>query len=74
MIIIHLQVNSQWRKVQDRLEDDERCLRVEKLDRLLIFQVDHIIYVQSCVRRLVVFMYQNYMMFFVVVAGLYSRP
>ncbi|KAL6289247.1 hypothetical protein ACE6H2_006757 [Prunus campanulata] len=32
------QVNSQWRKVQDRLEDDERCLHLEKLDRLLIFQ------------------------------------
>ncbi|CAL9025262.1 unnamed protein product, partial [Prunus brigantina] len=30
-----------------RLEDDERCLRLEKLDR-----------------RLVVFIYQNYMMFF----------
>lgn len=33
-----IKVNSQWRKVQDRLEDDERCLRLEKLDRLLIFQ------------------------------------
>ncbi|KAL6269073.1 hypothetical protein ACE6H2_025984 [Prunus campanulata] len=32
------QVNSQWRKVQDFLEDDERCLHLEKLDRLLIFQ------------------------------------
>ncbi|XP_039043048.1 pre-mRNA-processing protein 40A-like isoform X1 [Hibiscus syriacus] len=30
--------NSQWRKVQDRLEDDERCSRLEKIDRLLIFQ------------------------------------
>ncbi|XP_068312816.1 pre-mRNA-processing protein 40A-like isoform X1 [Pyrus communis] len=33
-----IKVNSQWRKVQDRLEDDERCLRLEKLVRLLIFQ------------------------------------
>ncbi|EEF52242.1 protein binding protein, putative [Ricinus communis] len=33
-----IKVNSQWRKVQDRLEDDERCLRLEKLDRLLVFQ------------------------------------
>ncbi|EXC51391.1 Pre-mRNA-processing factor 40-A-like protein [Morus notabilis] len=33
-----IKVNSQWRKVQVRLEDDERCLRLEKLDRLLIFQ------------------------------------
>ncbi|WOL13200.1 pre-mRNA-processing protein 40A-like isoform X1 [Canna indica] len=30
--------NSQWRKVQDRLEDDERCSRLEKIDRLEIFQ------------------------------------
>ncbi|PON65555.1 WW domain containing protein [Parasponia andersonii] len=33
-----IKVNSQWRKVQDRLEDDERYLLLEKLDRLLIFQ------------------------------------
>ncbi|GAV56638.1 WW domain-containing protein/FF domain-containing protein [Cephalotus follicularis] len=33
-----IKVNSQWRKIQDRLEDDERCLRLEKIDRLLIFQ------------------------------------
>ncbi|CAK7347390.1 unnamed protein product [Dovyalis caffra] len=33
-----IKANSQWRKIQDRLEDDERCLRLEKLDRLLIFQ------------------------------------
>ncbi|KAJ8762609.1 hypothetical protein K2173_008048 [Erythroxylum novogranatense] len=33
-----IKVNSQWRKVQDRLEDDERCLRLEKLDRLLVYQ------------------------------------
>ncbi|CAL5064829.1 unnamed protein product [Urochloa decumbens] len=29
---------SQWRKVQERLEDDERCSRLEKIDRLHIFQ------------------------------------
>ncbi|XP_072990697.1 pre-mRNA-processing protein 40A-like isoform X1 [Typha latifolia] len=33
-----IKVNSQWRKVQDRLEDDERCSRLEKIDRLEIFQ------------------------------------
>ncbi|KAK4559903.1 hypothetical protein RGQ29_008904 [Quercus rubra] len=33
-----IKVNSHWRKVQDRLEDDERCSRLEKLDRLLIFE------------------------------------
>ncbi|CAN1775919.1 Pre-mRNA-processing protein 40A [Linum perenne] len=33
-----IKVNSQWRKVQDRLEDDETCLRLEKLERLLIYQ------------------------------------
>jgi hypothetical protein len=31
--------NSQWRKVQDRLEVDERCSRLEKIDQLEIFQV-----------------------------------
>ncbi|CAL9242476.1 unnamed protein product [Arabidopsis halleri] len=30
--------NSQWRKVQDRLEVDERCSRLEKIDQLEIFQ------------------------------------
>ncbi|KAF7116033.1 hypothetical protein RHSIM_RhsimUnG0041000 [Rhododendron simsii] len=30
--------SSQWRKVQDRLEADERCSRLEKVDRLEIFQ------------------------------------
>ncbi|KAJ0264497.1 Pre-mRNA-processing protein 40B [Hirschfeldia incana] len=30
--------NSQWRKVQDRLEVDERCSRLEKIDQLQIFQ------------------------------------
>lgn len=38
-LFFHFQANSQWRKIQDRLEDDERCLCLEKLDRLLIFQV-----------------------------------
>ncbi|KAJ8773273.1 hypothetical protein K2173_028450 [Erythroxylum novogranatense] len=33
-----IKVNSQWRKIQDRLEDDERCLHLEKLDRLLVYQ------------------------------------
>ncbi|KAF3647275.1 putative pre-mRNA-processing protein 40A-like isoform X2, partial [Capsicum annuum] len=30
--------SSQWRKVQDRLETDERCSHLEKIDRLEIFQ------------------------------------
>ncbi|KAJ8497340.1 hypothetical protein OPV22_007892 [Ensete ventricosum] len=34
-----IKANSQWRKVQDRLESDERCSRLEKIDRLEIFQV-----------------------------------
>ncbi|KAF9601475.1 hypothetical protein IFM89_020242, partial [Coptis chinensis] len=33
-----IKANSQWRKIQDRLEEDERCSRLEKLDRLDIFQ------------------------------------
>nr|XP_009765765.1 PREDICTED: pre-mRNA-processing protein 40A isoform X2 [Nicotiana sylvestris] len=33
-----IKVDTQWRKVQDLLEDDERCLRLEKIDRLDIFQ------------------------------------
>ncbi|KAL0368921.1 UNVERIFIED_CONTAM: Pre-processing protein 40A [Sesamum calycinum] len=33
-----IKVDSQWRKVQDQLEDDERCTRLDKLDRLEIFQ------------------------------------
>ncbi|KAL7082566.1 hypothetical protein ACP275_14G107200 [Erythranthe tilingii] len=33
-----VRASSQWRRVQDRLEDDERCLRLEKIDRLEIFQ------------------------------------
>ena len=34
-----LQADSQWRKLQDRLEADERCARLEKIDRLDIFHV-----------------------------------
>lgn len=34
-----LQASTQWRKVQDRLEADERCSRLDKMDRLEIFQV-----------------------------------
>ncbi|XP_061374258.1 pre-mRNA-processing protein 40A [Gastrolobium bilobum] len=34
----YVKVNSHWRKVQDRLEDDDRYLRLEKIDRLLVFQ------------------------------------
>ncbi|KAL6578467.1 hypothetical protein OROMI_010795 [Orobanche minor] len=33
-----IKVDSQWRKVQDQLEDDERCTRLDKIDRLDIFQ------------------------------------
>ncbi|XP_075110862.1 pre-mRNA-processing protein 40A isoform X2 [Nicotiana tabacum] len=33
-----IKASSQWRKVQDRLEDDERCSCLEKIDRLEIFQ------------------------------------
>ena len=33
-----MQANSQWRKVQDCLEDDKRCSSLEKIDCLLIFQ------------------------------------
>ncbi|XP_051150280.1 pre-mRNA-processing protein 40A [Andrographis paniculata] len=33
-----IKVDSQWRKVQDLLEDDERCTRLDKIDRLEIFQ------------------------------------
>lgn len=35
----NMQANSQWRKVQDRLESDPRCSHLEKIDRLQIFQV-----------------------------------
>ncbi|KAJ8766677.1 hypothetical protein K2173_004501 [Erythroxylum novogranatense] len=40
MVRFSITVNSRWRKIQDRLEDDERCLRLEKLDRLLAYQVN----------------------------------
>ncbi|CAL5391864.1 unnamed protein product [Camellia sinensis] len=33
-----IKVNTQWRKVQDQLEDDERCSCLEKFDRFEIFQ------------------------------------
>ncbi|CAA3024518.1 pre-mRNA-processing 40A-like isoform X1 [Olea europaea subsp. europaea] len=33
-----IKASSQWRKVQDRLEADERCSRLEKIERLEIFQ------------------------------------
>lgn len=33
-----IKANTQWRKVQERLEDDERCFRLEKIDRLDVFQ------------------------------------
>ncbi|KAG2704779.1 hypothetical protein I3760_05G021100 [Carya illinoinensis] len=32
-----IKADSQWRKLQDRLEADERCSRLEKIDRLDIF-------------------------------------
>ncbi|PHT67141.1 hypothetical protein T459_31566 [Capsicum annuum] len=35
---IMLEASSQWRKVQDRLETDERCSRLEKINCLEIFQ------------------------------------
>ncbi|KAI3515711.1 hypothetical protein L1887_14614 [Cichorium endivia] len=31
-------VDTLWQKVKDRLEDDERCSRLEKIDQLEIFQ------------------------------------
>ncbi|KAL5706672.1 hypothetical protein ACHQM5_024810 [Ranunculus cassubicifolius] len=34
----YIKVDSLWRKVQDQLEDDERCSRLEKIDRLEVFQ------------------------------------
>lgn len=33
-----VKVNSHWRKIQDRLEDDDRYSLLEKIDRLLVFQ------------------------------------
>ncbi|KAG6554153.1 hypothetical protein Mapa_004069 [Marchantia paleacea] len=34
----YIKANTQWRKVQDKLEDDERCSRLDKIDRLETFQ------------------------------------
>lgn len=34
----YIKVTTQWRKVQDRLEDDERGLRLDKFDRFEVFQ------------------------------------
>ena len=39
LLLSLIQASTQWRKVQDRLEADERCSRLEKIDRLEIFQV-----------------------------------
>ena len=36
---IECQASTQWRKVADRLEEDERCTRLAKADRLDVFQV-----------------------------------
>ncbi|XP_062176471.1 pre-mRNA-processing protein 40A-like isoform X2 [Alnus glutinosa] len=36
-----IKADSQWRKLQDRLEADERCARLEKIDRLDVF-LEHI--------------------------------
>eukprot|EP01018_Ginkgo_biloba_P017493 Gb_14217 [translate_table: standard] len=33
-----IKANTQWRKVQDRLEKDKRCSQLEHIDRLEIFQ------------------------------------
>ncbi|KAJ6716460.1 PRE-MRNA-PROCESSING PROTEIN 40B [Salix koriyanagi] len=33
-----IKASTQWRKVQDQLEADERCSRLEKIDRLEFFQ------------------------------------
>ncbi|PHT49230.1 Pre-mRNA-processing protein 40A [Capsicum baccatum] len=38
LISVAIEASSQWRKVQDRLETDERCSRLEKIDFLEIFQ------------------------------------
>ncbi|KAL1194306.1 Pre-mRNA-processing protein 40A [Cardamine amara subsp. amara] len=34
----YIKVGSQWRKILERLEDDERCSRLEKIDRLIGFE------------------------------------
>lgn len=33
----YIKADSQWRKLQDRLEADERCARLDKIDRLDVF-------------------------------------
>ncbi|XP_024527383.1 pre-mRNA-processing protein 40A isoform X2 [Selaginella moellendorffii] len=33
-----IKVNSHWRKIQDKLDDDERWSRLDKMDRLEVFQ------------------------------------
>ncbi|KAL0697141.1 hypothetical protein Bca4012_064321 [Brassica carinata] len=33
-----IKASTQWRKIQDRLEDDERCSSLEKIDRLIGFE------------------------------------
>ncbi|KAI4978761.1 hypothetical protein ZWY2020_015514 [Hordeum vulgare] len=38
LVELQKKANTQWRKVQDRLEDDERYTRLEKIDRLDVFQ------------------------------------
>ncbi|XP_073028401.1 pre-mRNA-processing protein 40A-like [Primulina eburnea] len=35
-----IKANSQWRKIQHHLENDGRCSRLEKIERLEIFQVN----------------------------------
>ncbi|PHT39676.1 hypothetical protein CQW23_18530 [Capsicum baccatum] len=35
---VFIKASSQWRKVQDHLKTDERCSRLDKIDRLEIFQ------------------------------------
>ncbi|KAF3642188.1 putative pre-mRNA-processing protein 40A-like isoform X2 [Capsicum annuum] len=39
LLLQNFLASSQWRKVQDRLETDERCSHLEKIDRLEIFQI-----------------------------------
>ncbi|WZZ63676.1 hypothetical protein YC2023_075046 [Brassica napus] len=34
----YIKASTQWRKIQDRLEDDERCSCLEKIDRLIGFE------------------------------------
>lgn len=39
------QVDTQWRKVQDRMEESESGSRLEKIDRLEIFQANILKYI-----------------------------